>query len=48
MIPLLSLELMGNQGVAPILGIDMAALWLSMLLFAVIIFRATASSPAAA
>ncbi|MGZ3275539.1 MAG: hypothetical protein ACXU82_20485 [Caulobacteraceae bacterium] len=48
MIPLLSLELMGNQGVAPILGIDMAALWLSMLLFAVIIFRATARNPAAA
>ena len=48
MIPLLSLELMGNQGVGPLLGVDMAALWLSMLLFAVIIFRATARAPTAA
>jgi hypothetical protein len=48
MIPLLSLQLMGQKSVVPFLAVDMIALWLSMLLFAVIIFKATARGPAAA
>jgi cbb3-type cytochrome oxidase subunit 1 len=48
MIPLLSLQLMGQKSVVPFLAVDMIALWLSMLLFAVIIFKATARGSAAA
>jgi cbb3-type cytochrome oxidase subunit 1 len=48
MIPLLSLQLLGQKSVVPFLAVDMIALWLSMLLFAVIIFRATARTPTAA
>jgi hypothetical protein len=48
MIPLLSLQLMGQKSVVPFLAVDMIALWLSMLLFAVIIFKATARGPATA
>jgi hypothetical protein len=48
MIPLLTLNLMGVKSVVPLLAVDMIALWLSMLLFAVIIFKATARSPQAA
>ncbi len=48
MIPLLSLNLMGQRGVVPFLAVDMVALWLSMALFAVIVFKATARGAAAA
>jgi hypothetical protein len=48
MIPLLTLNLMGQKSVTPFLAVDMIALWLSMLLFAVIIFKATARGPQAA
>jgi hypothetical protein len=48
MIPLLSLQLMGNKNVVPFLAVDMISMWLSMLLFAVIIFKATMSHPATA
>ena len=41
MIPLLTLNLMGERSVVPFLAVDMIALWLSMALFAVIVFRAT-------
>jgi hypothetical protein len=41
MIPLLALYILGNRNVAPLLGIDSIALWLTMALFAVIVFKAT-------
>ena len=41
MIPLLSMFLLGNAAYDIPLGIASIALWLSMLLFAVIVFRAT-------
>ena len=48
MIPLLSVNLMGQRSVAPFLAVDMIAMWLSMALFAVIIFKATARGVAPA
>lgn len=48
MIPLLTLNLMGQKSVTPFLAVDMIALWLSMLLFAVIIFKATGRGRATA
>jgi hypothetical protein len=47
MIPLLALFILGNRAVAPLLGIDSIGLWLSMLLFAVIVFKATAQAKTA-
>ena len=41
MIPLLTLNLLGEKSVVPFLAVDMIALWLSMALFAVIVVRAT-------
>ncbi len=41
MIPALALLLLGNRSMAPVLGVSSMALWLSMVLFAVIIIRAT-------
>jgi hypothetical protein len=41
LIPSLTLFLLGHAAVAPLLGIASIALWLSMILFAVIILRAT-------
>ena len=41
LIPSLALYLLGHANVAPLLGIASIALWLSMVLFAVIILRAT-------
>ncbi|HVI88620.1 MAG TPA: hypothetical protein VM659_09970 [Dongiaceae bacterium] len=41
MIPALTLVLLGNRALAPVLGASAVALWISMALFAVIIIRAT-------
>ena len=48
LIPSLALLLLGHASVAPLLGIASIALWLSMVLFAVIILRATWRPRAAA
>ena len=47
MIPALTLVLLGNRALAPVLGASAVALWISMALFAVIIIRATCRSAGA-
>lgn len=41
MIPVLVMFLLGNKDMAPLLGIASIAMWVSMLLFAIIVWRAT-------
>lgn len=41
MIPALTLVLLGNRALAPLLGASAVALWISMAMFAVIVLRAT-------
>jgi hypothetical protein len=47
MIPVLALYIQGNRAIAPLLGVDSVCLWLSMVLFAVIVFKATSQPKAA-
>lgn len=48
MIPTLAMFLLGNTAVAALLGLASVGMWLSMLLFAVIVFKATRPARAAA
>ncbi len=48
MIPTLTLTLLGKSEVGPLLGVASVGLLASMLLFAIIVFRATWRAPAAA
>jgi hypothetical protein len=41
MVPSLALLLLGNQNLGPVLGMASLTLWLSMVLFAIIVIRAT-------